>query len=145
MNSGIALFVLAGLAVAAAQERPAQEQRPQERPPQERPPQERQEFRPATTPPEPLYRLPDSLAGWTVWRPAAADEPEREALSVREAVPMTSVVVIRREQLPAQTTVLINNTLRVGRRLVISNGQSENWGPYPTGHLDARTISMPDN
>ncbi len=140
MNSGIALFVLAGLAVAAAQERPAQEQRPQERPPQER-----QEFRPATTPPEPLYRLPDSLAGWTVWRPAAADEPEREALSVREAVPMTSVVVIRREQLPAQTTVLINNTLRVGRRLVISNGQAENWGPYPAGHLDARTISMPDN
>ncbi len=144
MNSGIALFVLAGLAVAAAQERPAQEQRPQERPPQERPPQERQEFRPATTPPEPLYRLPDSLAGWTVWRPAS-DEPEREALSVREAVPMTSVVVIRREQLPAQTTVLINNTLRVGRRLVISNGQAENWGPYPAGHLDARTISMPDN
>ncbi len=140
MNSGIALFVLAGLAVAAAQERPAQEQ-----PSQERPPQERQEFRPATTPPEPLYRLPDSLAGWTVWRPAAADEPEREALSVREAVPMTSVVVIRREQLPAQTTVLINNTLRVGRRLVISNGQAENWGPYPAGHLDARTISMPDN
>lgn len=138
MNSGIALFVLAGLAglaVAAAQEQQ----------PQERPPQERQEFRPATTPPGPLYRLPDSLAGWTVWRPAAADEPEREALSVRETVPMTSVVVIRREQLPAQTTVLLNNTLRVGRRLVISNGQAENWGPYPAGHLDARTISMPDN
>ncbi len=143
MNSITAtiLLALAGLTgSAAAQERPAQEQRPQER--QER--QERQEFRPATTLPEPLYRLPDSLAGWTVWRPAA-DEPEREALSVREAVPMTSVVVIRREQLPAQTTVLINNTLRVGRRLVISNGQAENWGLYPTGHLDARTISMPDN
>jgi len=143
MNSGIALFVLAGLAGLAVAA--AQEQQPQERPPQERPPQERQEFRPATTPPEPLYRLPDSLAGWTVWRPAAADEPEREALSVRETVPMTSVVVIRREQLPAQTTVLLNNTLRVGRRLVISNGQAENWGPYPAGHLDARTISMPDN
>lgn len=111
--------------------------------PQERLPQERQPFRPETPPSKPLYQLPDSLAGWTVWRPAVADDPQYEALSVREAVPMTSVVVIRRDQLPAQTTVLLNNTLRVGRRLIISNGQAENWGPYPAGNADARTISMP--
>ncbi|MDE6569097.1 MAG: hypothetical protein K2K43_00525 [Alistipes sp.] len=128
------LFALAGLATESAT---AQGQQPQERLPQERQP-----FRPETTPPKSLYQLPDSLAGWTVWRPAA-DDPQYEALSVREAVPMTSVVVIRRDQLPAQTTVLLNNTLRVGRRLIISNGQAENWGPYPAGNADARTISMP--
>lgn len=134
------LLALAGLTTGstATQEQPAQEHPPQE------PPQERQPFRPATTPPEPFYRLPDSLAGWTTWRPVPTDEPEYETMTVREAVPMTSVVVIRHDRLPAQTTVLLNNTLRVGRRLVISNGQAENWGPYPAGHLDARTISMPD-
>lgn len=125
------LLALAALATAQGQQ------------PQERPPQERQTFRPETPPSKPLYQLPDSLAGWTVWRPAVADDPQYEALSVREAVPMTSVVVIRRDQLPAQTTVLLNNTLRVGRRLIISNGQAENWGPYPAGNADARTISMP--
>ncbi len=135
MKRILSTFLLALAAIAAAQ---AQQ-------PQEQPPQERQPFRPGTTPQQPLYRLPDSLAGWTVRRPAA-DEPDYEAVSVREAVPMTSVVVIHRDQLPAQTTVLLNNTLRVGRRLIISNGQAENWGPYPAaGHLDARTVSMPDN
>lgn len=136
MNPVISTILFALAAIAAAQEQQ----------PQEQPPQERQPFRPGTTQPQPLYRLPDSLAGWTVRRPAATDEPDYEAVSVREAVPMTSVVVIRRDQLPAQTTVLLNNTLRVGRRLIISNGQAENWGPYPAaGHLDARTVSMPDN
>ena len=25
----------------------------------------------------------------------------------------------------------------------ISNGQAQNWSPYPDGHLDARTLSFP--
>ncbi|MDE6865127.1 MAG: hypothetical protein K2I97_02740 [Alistipes sp.] len=117
MKRILSTILLALAALATAQE----QQEPQ---PQAQLPQERQPFRPATTPPKTLYQLPDSLAGWTVWRPAATDDPEYEALSVREAVPMTSVVVIRRDQLPAQTTVLLNNTLRVGRLLIISNGQA---------------------
>lgn len=91
------------------------------------------------------FRLPDSLGIRTTerweWEEKAEDV---DGVSVRSAVPMTSVVVVRQEYLPVRTMVLRNNTLRIGRYIIISNGQAENWGPYPDGYLDARTISLPD-
>lgn len=48
-----------------------------------------------------------------------------------------------REQLPAHVYVLGDNTLRLGPRLILSNGQASNWGPLPDARLDARTLTFP--
>ena len=90
------------------------------------------------------FRLPDSLGIWTLDPPDWEDRPAfEEGVSVRPVVPMTSVVVVLREYLPVRTMILRNNTLRLGRYVVVSNGQAENWAPWPAGYLDARTISLP--
>lgn len=92
------------------------------------------------------FRLPDSLgiriSEWPeTWE--WPDEAPPDDATVRPAVPMTSVVVVQREHLPVHTMILNNNTLRLGRYVIISNGQAENWGGYPAGYQDARTISLP--
>ena len=90
------------------------------------------------------FRLPDSLGLWTLDPPDWDDRPAfEEGVSVRPVVPMTSVVVLLHEYLPVRTMILRNNTLRLGRYVVVSNGQAENWAPEPAGYLDARTISLP--
>ncbi len=89
------------------------------------------------------YVLPDSMIVWSLDPSERYEWPESERISIRSAVPMTSVVVILREHLPVRTMILRNNTLRIGRYVILSNGQAENWGPYPSGYLDARTISLP--
>ena len=90
------------------------------------------------------FRLPDSLGIWTLDPPDWDDRPAFDAdVSVRPVVPMTSVVVVLREYLPVRTMILRNNTLRLGRYVVVSNGQAENWAPEPAGYLDARTVSLP--
>lgn len=92
------------------------------------------------------FRLPDSLGLRLPEWPDAwewPDEATPEDATVRPAVPMTSVVVVRREHLPVRTMILRNNTLRLGRYVILSNGQAENWGGYPAGYQDARTISLP--
>lgn len=89
---------------------------------------------------EPEYTLPDSMIVWSL---DPSERSKTETISIRSAVPMTSVAVILREHLPVRTMILRNNTLRIGRYLILSNGQAENWSPYPSGYLDARTISLP--
>ncbi len=89
------------------------------------------------------YTLPDSMIVWSLEPSERYERSKADAISIRSAVPMTSVVVILREHLPVRTMILRNNTLRIGRYLILSNGQAENWGPYPSGYLDARTISLP--
>ncbi len=89
------------------------------------------------------YVLPDSMIVWSLEPSEQYERLESDRISVRSAVPMTSVVVILREHLPVRTMILRNNTLRLGRYVILSNGQAENWGPYPSGYLDARTISLP--
>lgn len=90
------------------------------------------------------FRLPDSLGIRMSELPEWNDRPiADDDMTVRPAVPMTSVVVVLREHLPVRTMILRNNTLRIGRYIILSNGQAENWGPYPVGYLDARTLSLP--
>lgn len=88
----------------------------------------------------PRFTLPDSLAHMSPWKP---DYEAMEPLSVKPVVSMTSVVVIKRENLPARVTVIDNNTLRLGRYFNLSNGQAWNWSPFPDAFLDARTLSFP--
>lgn len=125
------LFALAGLAAESAT---AQERRPQD----------------VAIPAIPEngfaweFRLPDSLGIRLSELPEWDDRPVvDDDVSVRSAVPMTSVVVVLREHLPVRTMILRNNTLRLGRYVILSNGQAENWGPYPAGNSDARTLSLP--
>lgn len=90
------------------------------------------------------FRLPDSLLrDWLPELPLRGETEAEADLRIRPAVPMSSVVVILQEYLPVGTMVLRNNTLRVGRHMILSNGQAENWAPYPAGYLDGRTISLP--
>ena len=91
------------------------------------------------------FRMPDSLARAWVSEPHWNDDfTEEEALwELRQAVPMSSVIVVLREHLPVATMVLPNHTLRIGHHLVLSNGQADGWAPWPAGYLDARTLSLP--
>lgn len=90
------------------------------------------------------FRMPDSLgSSWTMERPWTGDARTDGTLHVRPAVPMSSVAVVLREHLPVGTMILDNNTLRLGHHWILSNGQAENWAPWPAGYLDARTISLP--
>ena len=86
------------------------------------------------------FELPDSLAHMSPWKP---DYRVEGPMKVKPSVSMTSVVVIQKENLPARITVIDNNTLRLGRHFIISNGQAWNNGSFPDAFLDARTISMP--
>lgn len=88
----------------------------------------------------PSFRLPDSLAHMSPWKP---DYSTMEPLKVKPSVSMSSVVVIQRENLPARVTVIDNNSLRLGRHFNLSNGQAWNWSPFPDAYLDARTLSFP--
>lgn len=91
---------------------------------------------------EVLHRL-DSLASWSRhYVDYRVYEPELESSPARPVVPMSSVVVVTREQLPRRVHVIDNMTL-LGPRFMLSNGQASNWGPYPDSYLDARTISLP--
>lgn len=85
---------------------------------------------------EPADSLAQRLPFGPDYRTAEYDGP-------KPAVSMTSVVVIPEHALPARVTVLDNNTLQMGRHFNLSNGQAENWGPYPDSYLDARTLSLP--
>ena len=90
------------------------------------------------------FRIPDSLM--LRWNPELAweGEPQEEAAwQLQHVAPMSSVVVILREHLPVGTMILQNNTLRLGRHWILSNGQAEDWAPLPAGYLDARTLSLP--
>lgn len=79
---------------------------------------------------EVLHRL-DSLASWSRhYVDYRVYEPELESSPARPVVPMSSVVVITREQLPRRVHVIDNMTL-LGPRFMLSNGQASNWGPYP--------------
>lgn len=100
------------------------------------------EFRPDTVlrrPVETGFTLPDSLSHMTPWRPEYRNDTRR----AKPQVSMTSVVVIQRENLPSRVTVIDNNTLRLGPRFTLSNGQAWNWSPFPDAYLDARTLSFP--
>lgn len=88
----------------------------------------------------PHFELPDSLAHMSPWQP---DYATMDPTTVKPTVSMTSVVVIRKENLPERVTVIDNNTLRLGSHFNLSNGQAWNWSPFPDAYLDARTLSFP--
>ena len=88
----------------------------------------------------PGFSLPDSLAHMAPWKP---DYKTMAPIKTKPSVSMTSVVVIQKENLPSSVTVLNNNTLRLGTRFNLSNGQAWNWSPFPDAYLDARTLSFP--
>lgn len=79
-------------------------------------------------------------APWSLWR---FDPATLRMVRVEPAVTMSSVVVLRSEGLPPRVAVLDDNTLRLGRHVILSNGQAALWGPYPDALLDARTLSFP--
>lgn len=86
------------------------------------------------------FTLPDSLAHLSVWKP---DYRTMDPMVIKPSVSMTSVLVVQRENMPTRVMVLDNNTLRLGDRFTLSNGQAWNWGPFLNSFLDARTISVP--
>ena len=86
------------------------------------------------------FALPDSLAHMSPWKP---DYKTMAPVKTKPTVSMTSVVVIQKENLPSRSTVIDNNTLRLGPHFTLSNGQAWNWSPYPDAYLDARTLSFP--
>ena len=88
----------------------------------------------------PGFALPDSVAHMSPWKP---DYKTMAPIRTKPTVSMTSVVVIQKENLPSRVTVIDNNTLRLGQRFTLSNGQAWNWSPFPDAYLDARTLSFP--
>lgn len=90
-----------------------------------------------TLPPLRFPELPADPADPAAALPRRLDtEPARR----RERLP---VLLAPGRELPARVMVLDNNTLRLGSRFGLSNGQAWNWGPYPDSFLDARTLSFP--
>lgn len=98
------------------------------------------DFKRDTTTRIPEFTLPDSLAHFSPWKP---DYKTMSPFKTKPSVSMTSVVVIQKENLPSRVTVINNNTLRLGPRFTLSNGQAWNWSPFPDAYLDARTLSFP--
>lgn len=88
----------------------------------------------------PSFVLPDSLAHMSPWK---TDYRTKAPIKTKPSVSMSSMVVIQKENLPANVTVINNNTLRLGRHFNISNGQAWNFSPFPDAYLDARTLSFP--
>ncbi len=85
------------------------------------------------------FVLPDTLAHFSPWKPEFKPFGAKKASPV---VTMTSVIVIP-GTLPSRVTVINNNTLRLGQKFNLSNGQAWNWSPFPDAYLDARTLSFP--
>lgn len=88
----------------------------------------------------PSFVLPDSLAHMSPWK---TDYRTKAPIKTKPTVSMSSMVVIQQENLPANVTVINNNTLRLGRHFNLSNGQAWNFSPFPDAYLDARTLSFP--
>lgn len=84
--------------------------------------------------------LPDSLAHMSPWHPAQKVSGFKPS---KPSVTMTSVIVVETGKLPSRVSVIDNNTLRLGSRFNLSNGQAWNSGPFPDAYLDARTLSFP--
>lgn len=82
----------------------------------------------------------DTAALSSQWR---FDPATLRMVRVEPVAPASSVAILRSEGAPARVVVLGDNTLRLGRRLILSNGQAYHWGPYPDALLDARTLSFP--
>lgn len=75
------------------------------------------------------------------WRPSDATIDRHSA---HPLISMTSLVTGMRRELPERVFVIMpNNTLEAWGRVNVSNGQAQNWGPYPNSYLDARTLSFP--
>ena len=60
---------------------------------------------------------------------------------IESAVPMSSVVVVKEDNKPRKIDI-IPYKVRSGW-FTISNGQAQNWSPFPDAYLDARTLSFP--
>ena len=86
------------------------------------------------------FALPDSM---THLSPMKTETMRLLPVRAKPMVSMSSVIAIRRENLPDNVTVLNNNTLRLGPQFNLSNGQAWNWSPFPDAYLDARTLSFP--
>ena len=83
------------------------------------------------------YTIPDI----NKWHP---EDVTIDRNSVTPLISMTSLVTgMHRERPERVFVVLPNNTLEVWGRVNVSNGQAQNWGPYPNSYLDARTLSFP--
>lgn len=91
-------------------------------------------------PPLRFPQLPDAPADHPGDRAALPRRMESAPADWRERL---SVVLTPSRNLPSRVMVLDNNTLRLGSRFGLSNGQAWNWGPYPDSFLDARTLSFP--
>ena len=64
--------------------------------------------------------------------------------SPQPKISMTSPYTTGRRELPSRVFIILpNNTLEAWGRVNISNGQAQNWGPFPNSYLDARTLSFP--
>ncbi len=74
------------------------------------------------------------------WHP---DDITIDRHSVTPMISMTSLTGLRKEFPSRVFIILPNNTLEAWGRVNISNGQAQNWGPFPNSYLDARTLSFP--
>lgn len=83
------------------------------------------------------YTIPDI----NKWHP---EDVTIDRNSVTPLISMTSLVTGMHRERPERVFVILpNNTLEVWGRVNVSNGQAQNWGPYPNSYLDARTLSFP--
>lgn len=83
------------------------------------------------------YTAPDIRT----WRP---EDPTIGRHSATPLISMTSLVTGMRRERPERVFVILpNNTLEAWGRVNVSNGQAQNWGPFPNSYLDARTLSFP--
>ena len=75
------------------------------------------------------------------WHPS---DPSVDWHSTQPKISMTSPYAEGRRELPSRVFIILpNNTLEAWGRVNVSNGQAQNWGPYPNSYLDARTLSFP--
>lgn len=83
------------------------------------------------------YSTPDIRT----WRP---EDPTIDHHSTHPMISMTSLVTGMHRERPERVFVILpNNTLEAWGRVNVSNGQAQNWGPFPNSYLDARTLSFP--
>lgn len=64
-----------------------------------------------------------------------------ESYRIESPIPMSSVVVVKEDNKPRKIDI-IPYKVRSGW-FSISNGQAQNWSPFPDAYLDARTLSFP--
>ena len=85
----------------------------------------------------PTYQAPDGQR----WHPESVSHEGQGSLPT---VSMSSFANGLRRELPSRVFIILpNNTLEAWGRVNISNGQAQNWGPFPNSYLDARTLSLP--